>query len=477
VVQAGVQETWVATYNGGLAQGTNQAVAMALDSQGNIIVTGSSTSNNSDFDYVVIKYALNGTALWTNRYDSPNHGQDEVRSMKIDHEDAVVVCGTTKTVKFRRDGAVEWVIDYAASNLAIDGAGDVYLVGHRPATYATLKVAASGTNLWERTASFGFGPNYSQIVCLDTQTNVYVAGWINCSPDPRDPTYRDERIVSYDALGNERWVSTQGLGECIGGRVELRHMVVDSFGHLTYAFNQQNSTFAARSYKSDGTFRWEFVLDSGLGVTALADANDGDLYLTGLAAVRIGPGQYLFPYSTVKINGGGSEVWSKNYGTSVASQFHYAQAIGLDRLGNVTVTGVSPGNGNDIATVQYSSEGEEKWVKRYDGPMHGDDGAKTLVVGPQGEIYVAGYQTSAANLVELVVIKYSERANITMQPNKTASLQFPGTPGATNRVQATTDFLGWLDLGFTVADTNGLLHFQDTNAPAHPFRFYRTVTP
>jgi hypothetical protein len=80
-------------------------------------------------------------------------------------------------------------------------------------------------------------------------------------------------------------------------------------------------------------------------------------------------------------------------------------------------------------------------------------------------------------LVELVVIKYSERANITMQPNKTASLQFPGTPGATNRVQATTDFLGWLDLGFTVADTNGLLHFQDTNAPAHPFRFYRTVTP
>ena len=63
VVQAGVQETWVATYNGGLAQGTNQAVAMALDSQGNVIVAGSSTGAAGDFDYVVLKYAPNGNAL------------------------------------------------------------------------------------------------------------------------------------------------------------------------------------------------------------------------------------------------------------------------------------------------------------------------------------------------------------------------------------------------------------------------------
>jgi hypothetical protein len=44
-------------------------------------------------------------------------------------------------------------------------------------------------------------------------------------------------------------------------------------------------------------------------------------------------------------------------------------------------------------------------------------------------------------------------------------------------VQATTDFLDWLDLGFSVGDTNGCLRFLDTNAPGYPHRFYRMVPP
>jgi hypothetical protein len=44
-------------------------------------------------------------------------------------------------------------------------------------------------------------------------------------------------------------------------------------------------------------------------------------------------------------------------------------------------------------------------------------------------------------------------------------------------VQATTDFLDWLDLGFSIADTNGCLRFLDTNAPSFPHRFYRMVSP
>jgi hypothetical protein len=477
-VQAWVQEAWVATYNAGLAQGTNRAVAMALDSQGNVIVAGSSTGAAGDFDYLVLKYAPNGSLAWSNRYDSPSHGQDEVRAMKIGHDNSVVVCGTTKTVKFRTGGEVEWVIDYPAEALAIDGANSVYLVGHRPTEFATLKVAANGTNAWERIKSFGFGPNYSQVVCLDGATNVYVAGWINCSPDPRT-AYRDDRIVSYDAQGIERWVSTPGLVNCIGARVDVKGIGIDAFGHVTYTFNQHNSIFVTISYESSGPFRWEYALEEGVGfskfagVTSMIADEYGNVCLTGIS--RAGG---ISPYGTVKLNSGGAPVWIRQYGkNNGVYQEAFANAIGFDGNGNVTVTGESPGAGNDIATVQYSSEGQEKWVRRYDGPVHGDDGALALAVGPQGEVYVAGYQSTTANLVELVVIKYSELANITMQPDKTASLQFFGPPGQSNRVQATTNFAGWLDLGFSVADPNGILHFLDTNAPAFPFRFYRTVAP
>jgi hypothetical protein len=117
LLQAGVQEAWVTTYNGGLAQGTNRAVALALDSQGNVVVAGSSTGAAGDFDYVVLKYEPSGSLIWSNRYDSPGHGQDEVRAMKIDHHNSVVVCGTAGTVKFRAEGTVEWAIEYPAAAL------------------------------------------------------------------------------------------------------------------------------------------------------------------------------------------------------------------------------------------------------------------------------------------------------------------------------------------------------------------------
>jgi len=43
--------------------GTNQAVKMALDSNGNIYVTGFSQNTNTNLGYVTIKYAPNGNQL------------------------------------------------------------------------------------------------------------------------------------------------------------------------------------------------------------------------------------------------------------------------------------------------------------------------------------------------------------------------------------------------------------------------------
>lgn len=94
-----------------------------------------------------------------------------------------------------------------------------------------------------------------------------------------------------------------------------------------------------------------------------------------------------------------------------------------------------------------------------------------------GSIYVTGWSTTSSNLVEITTIKYVQTASLTVEGNRSVSLQFPTEPDASNRVQATTNFLQWLDPGFSVADTNGLLHFLDTNAPNFPFRFHRVVNP
>lgn len=55
-----------------------------------------------------------------------------------------------------------------------------------------------------------------------------------------------------------------------------------------------------------------------------------------------------------------------------------------------------------------------------------------------------------------------------------------GIPGATYRIQATTNLSltnGWSVLGSNVAGPEGRLQFVDTNTASHPTRFYRSVIP
>jgi hypothetical protein len=55
--EAQIQQAWVARYNNGITNGTNQAVKTALDASGNVYVTGFSQNGNTNFGYVTIKYA------------------------------------------------------------------------------------------------------------------------------------------------------------------------------------------------------------------------------------------------------------------------------------------------------------------------------------------------------------------------------------------------------------------------------------
>src|SRR5580658_8850911 len=82
--QAQIQQAWVARYNNGITNGTNQAVKMALDTAGNIYVTGFSQNTNTNLGYVTIKYAPNGNQLWAARYDSTNAPSAKPAALLLD---------------------------------------------------------------------------------------------------------------------------------------------------------------------------------------------------------------------------------------------------------------------------------------------------------------------------------------------------------------------------------------------------------
>src|SRR5260370_41368065 len=66
-VSAQVQEEWVARYHGGPGNWADSARALALDSAGNVYVTGDSLDFGT-IDYATVKYGSDGHLLWAARY-------------------------------------------------------------------------------------------------------------------------------------------------------------------------------------------------------------------------------------------------------------------------------------------------------------------------------------------------------------------------------------------------------------------------
>src|SRR5262245_16357618 len=63
-------------YNGSGKAG-DTARAIAVETSGNVFVTGSSWGTGGLYDYATIKYSNAGVPLWTNYYDAVGYGNDE----------------------------------------------------------------------------------------------------------------------------------------------------------------------------------------------------------------------------------------------------------------------------------------------------------------------------------------------------------------------------------------------------------------
>ncbi len=155
--------------------------SMAVDSHGNVIVTGSSYGASRNFDFATIKYSGSGVGLWTNRYDGPpdpspdgggGTGPDSAVAVAVDANDNVVVTGNSVinqgghgndylTVKYSSAGLPLWTNRYNGtgngedwpSSVAVDGSGNVYVTGQSAGAgsgydYLTIAYSGAGTPLW-----------------------------------------------------------------------------------------------------------------------------------------------------------------------------------------------------------------------------------------------------------------------------------------------------------------------------------------
>jgi hypothetical protein len=471
---AQIQQAWVVKYNNGVTNGDHQALKIALDNAGYIYLLGVSANANTNTGYVVVKYAPNGSQIWAARYDSTNYPAASPAGFALDSSNNVVVTGNALTLKYDANGNLLWTAPYNGTAIAVDPVTNVYITGVS-GNFTTVKLNSAGSNFWAETATFEGYANLSEGIAIDSMTNVYVAG-SETDYNYRGFAYVRFAMIKYDPTGRSVWTWNSGGG--VDNILQFAGIALDSSGNVYLEGNLIDATGPFQTFKinSGGTTAWYDSDPTGFGgssATGLTVDRNGNVVVTG------GNAQF-YPndcYGTYEIGASGDYIWT-NLFPNINSGNSVATSIGLDQANSVYVTGFSPAlgtNGNsEIVTIKYDSNGSQLWLQRYDGPGNGNDVGNAIAVDNSGNVYVAGYETETNGFTSMILIKYSP-VTVQKQSNGNFILQASGSPGESFDIQASTNLQSWVDLGEVIADTNGLVQFDDTNAASFPARFYYII--
>jgi Beta-propeller repeat len=449
-----VQEAWVARYDGP-GNDFDAAEAIAVDNSGNIYVTGRSSDPDFSTHYATVKYNSAGQEQWIVRYYGPGNYYDMPTAIAVDTLGNVYVTGygfgsgsnyDYATIKYDSFGQEQWVARYngpnngddGAEEIAVDGSGNVYVTGVSRdgsgfSDYVTIKYDSAGQQVWVARyySRPGNYPDESYAIGIDSLGNAYVAG---TSVFYSGASY-DYGTIKYNSVGQQQWV---GRYNGSGNRDDYAAAIaVDGSGNVYVTGSSWGSgtdyDYATIKYNSAGQQEWVGRYDGpGNGSDnprAIAIDNSGSVYVTGQS---VGSGNDTgFDYATIKYDSVGREQWVARY-NGPGNLDDEAHGIAVDNAGDVYVTGESPGSGSDYdyATIKYDSSGQEQWIARYNGPANSYDVATAIAVDGSANVYVTGRSGVGSDL-DYATIKYVQGAEPTPTPTVTPTSTPTASPTAT----------------------------------------------
>ncbi|MBZ0099418.1 MAG: SBBP repeat-containing protein, partial [Taibaiella sp.] len=477
------------TFLGGSGE-SEGAYSMALDSDGNVYVTGYTTS--SDFPTTFGAYDVSGDAspdnsdVFVSKLSSDlsillastflgGSGGEGAYSMALDSDGNVYVTGYTTSPDFpTTSGAYDASADASSDN------SDVFV----------SKLSGDLGNLLASTFIGGSGHEYAYSMALDSESNIYATGYTE-SPD--FPTTSGAYDVSGDASSDNSDVFVSKLSSDLstllassflgGSGGECAYSIaMDSGGNVYLAGETESSDFPATpdaydtsyfgfSYDHDpgpdyeGYYRGDaFVtkLDSNLSnllastflggggndhARSLTTDTSGNIYVTGFTSSSdfpttsgaydtslgvYGTDDYAYDVFVTKLDSNLSGLLASTYlggsttGRDKRSGQDYAWSIAIDPKGDIYVTGYTDSSGFPRTSNAYDTSGpdddtidadNDAFVSKLDSDLssliastflggygnddamtlwgeYGNDEARSLVIDSNGNVYVVGHTNS-----------------------------------------------------------------------------------
>ncbi len=433
-INAQVTESWAKRYNGpGL--GTDKSNALAVDNDGNVYVTGSSQSAGfGTEDYYTIKYNSAGVPLWSHRYNGSGSSGDLAFAIAIDTSGSAIVTGGSfgsgtnydyLTIKYSPDGDTLWTRRYngpknaadIAYSIALDDSGNIFVTGYSEGTigthgifedYATIKYNPDGVFRWAARYNGPAGDyDKANSICVDSEGSIYITGISDGGSSGSSDPHFDYATLKYNSAGVVQWI--RRYNGPANSNDEALKVKADDLGNIFvtgYSAGVGSSNdYITICYSSAGDTNW-IRRYNGVGngddrASSLTCDNLGNVFVTGKS---YGGSITNDDFLTIKYNSSGDSVWIKKYnGTS--NDIDKANAIALDKSGNVFVTGASTNVSTalDYTTIKYSSDGTEKWTVKYtNSDFAGSSDEPTgLFVDTSANVYVTGMSA-----LDFATVKY-----------------------------------------------------------------------
>jgi uncharacterized delta-60 repeat protein len=456
---------------------------VAIDSVGNIFVTGGIWRYTLGKILTTVKYSPDGQLLWQVTYQNPYAFYDMGQAIVLDNLGNVYVTGECDdsgvgvnydfiTIKYNPDGHQQWAQRYDgpgnawdwARAFALDSDGNVIVTGESrgpgpfpTSDWATIKYSPEGQQLWvaRYNGPVGNGWDNPYALAVDHDGNIYVAGTVDMDT-AYSPTQWDWAVVKYDSSGQQQWVDTRGSSYPAEAAMDVA--VDDSSNVYVTGFISDGLTpldYLTIKYNSQGVVQWQNQYDNPLHIDdyALSLALDfyGNVYVAGKTSDS--------PYgilTTIKYKPDGSQAWVESESGLGGSGTTPVVKLCQDQENNLYVVGEKQlwGLERDWLTVKYSDLGVRQWAKLFDGsPLDNYDQIAAMAVGPNNEVITAGRSAyNGGSNFNWATVKYSQAnvLHVSLSPIN-PPLQIPASGGSfqfeatlSNSATTTRQFSLWV---------------------------------